>query len=53
MVPVSIAEVSAKRLVVHPHPLFGPMIHFNKNATFSSKNSASLLGNPMYNLKLV
>ena len=52
MVPVFIAEVSIERLVVYPHPLFGPMVSFNKNALFPSKNSASLLGNPMYNLKL-
>ena len=52
MVPVFIAEVSIERLVVYPHPLFGPIIPFNKNAPFSRKISASLLGNPMYNLKL-
>ena len=53
MLPVSTAEVSTERMVVHSHPLFGPMVPFNKNALFPSKNSASLLGNPMYNLKLV
>ena len=52
MLPVFVAEVSAERLVVHSHPLFGLMVPFNKNAPFPSKNSASLLGNPMYNLKL-
>ena len=52
MMPIFVAEVSAERLVVHAQPLFGPMVPFNKNAHFPSKNSASLLGNPMYNLKL-
>ena len=52
MLAVSTAEVSTERLVIHSHPLFEPMVPFNKNAPFPSKNSASLLGNPMYNLKL-
>ena len=52
MLPVSTAEVSTERMVVHSHPLFGPMVPFNKNAPFPSKNSVFLLGNPMYNLKL-
>ena len=52
MLPVFASEVSTERLVVHPRPLFEPMVPFNKNAPFPSKNSASLLGNPMYNLKL-
>ena len=49
MVPVFVVEVSVERLVVHPHPLLGSMVLFNKNAPFSSKNSASLLDNPMCN----
>ena len=52
MLPVSAVEVSTKRLVVHSQPLFRPMIPFNKNAPFPSKNSVSLLGNSLYNLKL-
>ena len=52
MVHVFATEVLIERLVVHVQPLFGPMIPFNKNAHFPSKNT-SLLGNPMYNLKLV
>ena len=51
MLPVSIAEVTDERLVIHPYPLFGPMIPFNKDAPFLSKTSASLLNNPMYSLK--
>ena len=52
MLAVSTVEVSTERLVIHSHPLFEPIVPFNKNAPFPSKNSASLLGNPMYNLKL-
>ena len=52
MLPVFASEVSTERLVVHPRPLFEPMVPFNKNAFFPSKNSTSLLGNPKYNLKL-
>ena len=52
MLLVSTAETSDERLVIHPHPLFRPMIPFNKDAPFSSKTSDSLLSNPMYSLKL-
>ena len=52
MVFVFVDEVTDARLVIHPHPLFGSMVLFNKDAPFSSKTSASLLSNPMYNLKL-
>ena len=52
MVLVSVNEVSDARLVIHPHPLFGPMILFKRDAPFSSGSSTSFLNNPMYNLKL-
>ena len=49
---VSVSEVSDPRLVIHTHSLFGSMIPFKKDAPFSSSSSASLLNNPIYNLKL-
>ena len=52
MFPVFAVEITNERLMIHPHPLFGPMIPFNKDAHLPSKTSASLLNNPMYNLKL-
>ena len=52
MLSIFTIEVSDDRLVIHPHPLFGPMIPFNKNAPFPSKIDVSLLSNPMYSLKL-
>ena len=52
MVPVSVSEVTASRLVIHPHPLFGEMVPFKKNALFSSKGTATLLNSPLYALKL-
>ena len=52
MVPVPMSEVSDARLVIHPRPLFGPTIPFKRDAPFSSGSSASLLNNPMYNIKL-
>ena len=51
-VPVSVSEVSDSRLVIHPHPFFGPHIPFKRDIPFSSGSSASLLNNPMYNIKL-
>ena len=52
MVSIFVNEVSDARLVIHTHSLFGPMIAFKKDAPFPSCSSASLLNNPMYNLKL-
>ena len=52
MVSIFMNEVSDARLVIHTHSLFGPMIAFKKDAPFPSCSSASLLNNPMYNLKL-
>ena len=52
MLLISTSEITNERLVIHPHPLFGTMIPFNKDAHFLSKTNASLLSNPMYNLKL-
>ena len=49
---MSIVPTTDERLVIHPYSLFGTMIPFNKDAPVPSKNSASLLSNPMYNLKL-
>ena len=53
MVSVSVTEVTDSRLVIHPHPLFGEMVPYKKDAMFPSKSSATLLNNPMYSLKLV
>ena len=52
MVPVSVTEVTDSRLVIHPHPLFGEMVLYKKDAPFSSQGSATLLNNPLYSLKL-
>ena len=52
MLLVSTAEFTNERLVIHPYPLFGPMIPFNKDVAFLSKTNASLLINSRYNLKL-
>ena len=52
MVFVSVAEVTDSRLVIHPHPLFGDMIPYKKDAPFPSGSSATILNNPMYCLKL-
>ena len=52
ILPISTAEVTSEKLMIHPHSLFVPMIPFNKDAPFLSKTSASLLSNPMYSLKL-
>ena len=41
-----------ERMVIHPQPLFGTMIPFNKDACIPSSSTATLLSNPMYNLKL-
>ena len=49
---VSTVPAIDERLVIHPHPLFRIMIPFNKGALVPSKTNASLLSNPMYNLKL-
>ena len=32
ILPVSIVPTTDERLVIHPHPLFGTMIYFNKDA---------------------
>ena len=50
--PVSTAPATDERLVIYPHPLFGTMISFNKDAPLPSTTSATLLNNPLYNLKL-
>ena len=47
MLSISTTKVTDERLVIHPHPLFRPMISFKKDALFSSKTSASLLSNLM------
>ena len=52
MVPVSVTEVTDSRLVIHPHPLFGEMVPYKKDAPFLSQGSVSLLNNPLYALKL-
>ena len=52
MVPVSVFEVTNSRLVIHPHPLFGDMVPFKKDALFSSQGTATLLNSPLYALKL-
>ena len=52
MVPVSVFEVTDSRLVIHPHPLFGEMVSFKKDAPFPSKGTATLLNSPLYALKL-
>ena len=52
MVLVFVAEVIDSRLVIHPHSLFGDMIPYKKYASFPSGNSATLLNNPLYCLKL-
>ena len=51
-VPISMSEVSDARLVIHSYPLFGSMIPFKKDTPFLSSSNASLLSNPIYNLKL-
>ena len=48
---VSAVPTTDERLVIHPHPLFGTMIPFSKDARLPSKTNASLLSNLMYNLK--
>ena len=52
MVPVTMEEVPDTRLVIHPHPLFGPHIPYKKEAPYPSTGTATLLNNPLYNLKL-
>ena len=52
MIPVSVFEVIGEQLMVHPHPLFGEMVPFKKNALFPSKGTATLLNSPLYALKL-
>ena len=52
MVPVSVAEITDSRIVIHLHPLFGEMISYKKDAPFPNKSSATLLNNLMYSLKL-
>ena len=52
MVPISVIEITDSRLVIHPHPLFGEMVSFKRDAPFPSQGSASLLNNPLYALKL-
>ena len=52
MVPVTMEEVPDTRLVVHPHPLFGPHIPYKKDAPYPSTGTATLLNNPLYSLKL-
>ena len=45
-------EVTDSRLVIHPHPLFGEMVPYKKDVSFSSQGSTSLLNNPLYAFKL-
>ena len=52
MIPVTVTEVTDSQLVIHQHPLFGEMIPFKKDAPFPSRETASLLNNPLYALKL-
>ena len=52
MVPVTMAKVPDTRLVIHPHPLFGPHVPYKKDAPYPSTGTATLLNNPMYSLKL-
>ena len=49
---VSTTPTTDERLVIHPYLLFGIMIPFNKDAPLPSTTSATLLNNPLYNLKL-
>ena len=34
ILPVSTTPAPDERLVIHPHLLFGPIIHFNKDAPY-------------------
>ena len=52
MVSVTMAEVPDTRLVIHPHPLFGPHIPYKKDAPYPSTGTTTFLNNPMYSLKL-
>ena len=52
MVPVTMEAVPDTKLVIHPHPLFGPHIPYKKDAPYPSTGTATLLNNPLYNLKL-
>ena len=52
MVPVTMEEVPDTRLVIHPHPLFGSHVPYKKEAPYPSTGTATLLNNPLYNLKL-
>ena len=52
MVPVIMEEVPDTRLVVHPHPLFGPHIPYKKDTLYPSTDTATLLNNLLYSLKL-
>ena len=52
MVLISMTEVTDSRLVIYPHPLFGEMVPFKKDAPFLSQGIASFLNNPLYALKL-
>ena len=51
-VPVTMEEVPDSRLVIHPHPLFGPHVPYKKEISYPSTGTATLLNNPLYNLKL-
>ena len=52
MVLVTMEEVPNTRLVVHPHPLFGPHIPYKKDVPYPSTGTATLLNNSLYSLKL-
>ena len=52
MVSVTMEEVPDSRLVIHPHPLFGPHVPYKKDAPYPSIGTAILLNNPLYSLKL-
>ena len=53
MVPVTMEKVLDTRLVIHPHPLFGPHVPYKKEVSYPSTGTATLLNNALYNLKLV
>ena len=52
MVPVTVTAVTDSQLVIHQHPLFGEMVPFKQDAPFPSRETATLLNNPLYALKL-
>ena len=43
MVPVTMEEVPNSRLVIHPHPLFGPHVPYKKDAPYPSTGTTHFL----------